>query len=85
MSLWKEPPDTVLETISKVINAERPEWQGTATELVGLLGMDIKPNALTMRLNVNAGRLFSEYSIQYQNSRSHSGRKIILQLVSSTA
>ena len=78
VSLWKEPPDTVLETISKVINAERPEWQGTATELVGLLGMDIKPNALTMRLNVNAGRLFSEHGVRYQNKHGHGARQIIL-------
>jgi len=85
VNLWKEPPDAVLEAISKLVGAENPEWQGTATELVNKLGLDMKPNALTMRLNVNAGRLFNDYSIQYQSSRTHSGRKIVLRYALSFA
>ena len=45
------------------------------------LGVDLKPNTLTMRLNVNAGRLLNEYGIRYENSRSHAGRKITLALM----
>ena len=38
----------------------------------------MKPNALTMWLNVNAGRLFSEHGVRYQNKHGHGARQIIL-------
>ncbi len=82
--LWKPPPDPVLEKVAALVTRDM-SWSGTATELVTELGLDLKPNTLTMRLNVNAGRLFNEYNIKYENSRSHSGRKITLTLVSSQA
>lgn len=82
--LWKPPPDPVLEAVAALV-AEDRLWSGTATELVTALGVDLKPNTLTMRLNVNAGRLLNEYSIQYENGRSHAGRKITLTLVSPQA
>ena len=78
--LWKEPPEPLLEEIAKYISASRPKWEGTATELVTMLKLNIKPNVLTMRLNVNAGRLFRDYSIHYKNKRCHDGRKITLTL-----
>ena len=78
--LWKPPPDPVLEAVAALV-ARDMSWSGTATELVTALGVDLKPNTLTMRLNVNAGRLLNEYGIQYENGRSHSGRKITLELV----
>ena len=49
--LWKAPPEPVLETVAKFVT-ENPEWSGTATELVELLGVDMKPNVLTTKLNV---------------------------------
>lgn len=82
--LWKPPPDPVLEAVAALV-ARDTSWNGTATELVTALGVDLKPNTLTMRLNVNAGRLLNEHSIQYENGRSHSGRKITLALVPSQA
>ena len=78
--LWVEPPDPVLEAIAALVTTDKPTWGGTATELVTALGVDMKPNTLTMRLNVNAGRLLNEHGIQYENSRSHAGRKITLTL-----
>ena len=42
------------------------------------LKLDIKPNALSLKLNVNAGKLYNLYFVQYSNSRSHKGRKITL-------
>ena len=77
--LWKPPLDPVLEAVAALV-ARDTSWNGTATELVTALGVDLKPNTLTMRLNVNAGRLLNEHSIQYENGRSHSGRKITLAL-----
>ena len=78
--LWIEPPDPVLEAIAALVTTDKPTWSGTATELVTALDVDLKPNTLTMRLNVNAGRLLNEHGIRYENSRSHAGRKITLVL-----
>lgn len=76
--LWKQPPDPLLENIADKIARGNSEWQGTPTELVDFLGVDIKANALTKKLNINAGRLFNEYGIRYQNKRCHDGRKVSL-------
>ena len=58
--LWKEPPEPLLEEIAKRITPDFSEWCGTPTELCAFLNVDLKPNTLTFRLNVNAGRLFNE-------------------------
>lgn len=79
--LWKEPPDTILDFLSRLVTAEKPEWYGSPTELVAALDLDIKPNVLTLRLNVNASRLMQEHGIRYENSRTHSGRFISLTLI----
>ena len=76
--LWKLPPEPLLENIAGKITNENPEWCGSPTELVEFLGVDMKANALTMKLNINAGRLFNEYGISYQNKRCHDGRKVSL-------
>lgn len=76
--LWKLPPEPLLENIAGKITNENPEWYGSPTELVEFLGADMKANALTMKLNINAGRLFNEYGISYQNKRCHDGRKVSL-------
>ena len=78
--LWKVPPDPLLEAVAALVTQERPTWSGTATGLVELLGMDMKPNTLSMRLNVNAGRLMDEHNVRYVNERSHTGRCITLTL-----
>lgn len=71
--LWKEPPEPLLEKIS-----DSNKWEGTASELCELLAVDIKPNVLSLRLSINASRLFRDYGIRYQNSRTHNGRKVLL-------
>lgn len=78
--LWKQRPDPLLETIADKITRENSEWKGTPTELVDFLGVDMKANALTMKLNINAGRLFNEYGICYENKRCHDGRRVSLSL-----
>ncbi len=75
---YNEPPEPVLEAIGGFINTDNPTWEGTATELIEKLELDIKPNALSLKLNVNAGKLYNLYFVQYCNSRSHKGRKITL-------
>ena len=74
--LWKEPPDPVLAAIAALVTAEQPQWSGTATELVAALGLKMKPNALSMRLTVRAGKLQCEYGIRYESHRSHAGRTL---------
>ncbi len=83
--LWKAPPEPILQAIAAFVNQENPEWCGTATELVEILHLDLKPNTLTMRLNINAGRLLDEHRINYENTRKHSGRQIKLSLDNNNA
>ncbi len=78
--LWKAPPEPVLERVAQIVTPEKPEWAGSPTELQALLGMDIQPNMLTQRLNVNVNRLFTDYGIRYWNKRTHAGRRIGLRL-----
>ena len=76
--LWKEPPEPLLEKIAVTLFSESNRWEGTASELCERLGVDIKPNVLSLRLSINASRLFRDYGIRYQNSRTHDGRKVLL-------
>ena len=78
--VWKVPSDPLLDTVATLVTPERPIWRGTATDLVERLGLDMKANTLSMRLNVNADRLLYEYKIRYENVRSHAGRCITLML-----
>lgn len=75
---YTEPPEPVIEAIGNFINADNPSWEGTATELIEKLELDIKPNVLSLKLNVNAGKLYNLYFVQYSNKRTHKGRRIYL-------
>ena len=83
--LWKEPPDPLLVKLSELVTADQPVWSGTATELVNVLGSELTPIALAMRLNVRAGKLMNDYGIRYENSRTHAGRTITLTLINREA
>ncbi len=76
--LWKSPPDPLLDKIAAVLTEENPVWNGSATELVSLLGEDMQPNILTRRLNVKAGDLLNEYGIDYAVKRTRNGSFISL-------
>lgn len=75
---YHEPPDPLLEKVAALVTEESPTWTGSATELRDELGIDMKPNALAMRLNVRAGKLLSDFKVRYENTRTHSGRTITL-------
>ena len=79
--LWKEPPDPILDAVAALVTAEQPEWSGTPTELVEVLGLDIKANALSKRLNVKASRLSNEYQVHYENTHFRTKRQITLRLI----
>lgn len=76
--LWESPPDPLLDKIAAVITEDNPEWNGSATELVCLLQVDIQPNILTRKLNVKAGELRNEYQIDYSIKRTRNGSAICL-------
>lgn len=78
--LWKVPPEPLLEEVAKRITPDNPQWTGSPTELCAYLDVDLKPNALTQKLNVNAGRLMQDYGINYRNKHGHAGRQIMLSL-----
>ena len=75
---YTEPPEPVLEAIGNFVNEDNPTWEGTATELIEKLELDIKPNALSLKLNVNAGKLYNLYFVQYTNKRTHKAKLIQL-------
>lgn len=70
--LWREKPDPILEAVVKMLSTDNPEWTGSPTELANRLGMDLKANVLTTKLNIHAGKLLNEYGIRYENRRTHS-------------
>lgn len=78
---FKEPKDELLERISAIVTAESPNWKGTATELIDKLSLDLKPNVLSRKLNVSAARLFNEYNILYESTRTSEQKIIILTLL----
>lgn len=79
--LWKEPEDPVLKAIAGILSGDKPEWKGTASELLGLLpDVDMAPNILTRKLNISLESLYLDYSIHYESSRAHNGRMITLKL-----
>lgn len=84
--LWKEPVDSVLESLATVVTNEAPEWIGSASELLQLLPeIDMQPNVFTRKLNVSLERLLTDYNIKYESVREHSGRKIKLSLIQTEA
>jgi RecA-family ATPase len=83
--LWQEPPEPLLQMVSQLLTKENPLWEGTPTDLAQALGLDMKPNQLSTKLNVNVRRLAREHNIRYRNSRTHAGRKITLELIDSEA
>ena len=76
--LWKQPPDPVLEAVSKMVSAENPDWEGSPTELAETLQTDMAVNRLTKHLSVNASRLLEEHHVKYENKTKHAGRRIRL-------
>lgn len=79
--LWKQPPDPVLEAVSKIFLSAGSAWCGTPTELLTLLpDVEMQANVLTRKLNVSADRLYNDYGIRYESKRTHEGRTVCLTL-----
>ena len=76
--LHKEPPDTVLEAVSKLVSANKREWIGSPSDLATQVNIGMAANTLTKYLNVKAGRLLEEYHVGYENKPRHAGRQVKL-------
>ena len=76
--LHKEPPDHVLEAVSRLVSADQPVWTGSPSELAGAVHAGMAANALSKYLNVKSGRLLDEYHVRYENKVRHEGRRITL-------
>lgn len=74
--LWKAPPDPLLERVAQLILPGQEEWTGSPSQLRAFLNVNMKPNTMTQKLNINASRLEDEYNIRYWNKRTHLGRRI---------
>ena len=79
--LHKEPPDHVLEAVSRLVSADQPVWTGSPSELAGAVHVGMAANALSKYLNVKSGRLLDEYRVRYENKVRHEGRRITLTFV----
>ena len=77
--LWKIPPDPLIEKVNDFLSSNDNIWSGTPTELCELLKVDMKPNALSLKLNINSASLLKEHNICYKSKRTHEGRRILLQ------
>ena len=66
------------QAVAKFVTENNPVWSGTATELVEQLGVELKPNALTLKPNLTAARLLNDYGIAYETTRTHNGRSVTL-------
>ena len=79
--LWKQPPNPLLEAINEFLAEGRPEWEGTATELLKQLpDMQLSANVLSGKLNVVNSQLLNDYGIFYDNKRGHERRIILKRL-----
>ena len=76
--LHKEPPDHVLESVSRLVSAEQPVWTGSPSELADAVHAGMAANVLSKYLNVKSGRLLDEYHVRYENKVRHEGRRITL-------
>ena len=79
--LWKQPPNPLLEAINGLLTEDKPEWEGTATELLKQLpDMQLSANVLSRKLNVVNSQLLNDYGIFYDNKRGHERRVILKRL-----
>lgn len=76
--LHKEPPDSVLEAVSRLVSSDRREWTGSPSELADVANVGMAANTLTKYLNVKSGRLLDEYHVSYENKAKHTGRQVKL-------
>jgi len=83
--VWTGPIDPVVEAVDEMLTEDEPKWTGSASELLERLELDIQPNVLTKKLNVNAGVLLNDYAILYENNHTRNGSRISLKRMAEEA
>lgn len=79
--LFPEPKDELLELIASYFSEGNTKFEGTATELKNLLGLEIAENVLPKKLNVSASKLYQKYNILYKHRRTSSKKILTLTLM----
>ena len=79
--LWVQEPDPLLPLLAGKLQENGGVWSGTATELNSFLGTDMKPNALSLKLNVNASVLLHDFRIVFRRDRTGACRQIELRCI----
>lgn len=79
----KEPPNPLVELVSRLVNGENPSWNGTATELAQCLsemdsGRSFTPNWIVRTLNARQDTLLRKYDIHYVSHRTKEGKALSL-------
>ena len=80
---FREPPNPLLELVSRLVNEENPSWSGTATELAQCLSeMDssqvFTPNWIVRTLNAQQENLLHKYGVRYISRRTREGKLLSL-------
>lgn len=80
---FKEPPNPLLELLSRLVNEDNLSWSGTATELAQCLStmdnaQNLSPNRIVRTLNVRQDNLLQKYGIRYGSRRTKDGKVILL-------
>ena len=80
---FRQPPNPLLEFLSRLVNEEDPSWSGTATELAQCLSeMDSEcsftPNWIVRTLNARQDTLLRQYGVRYHSRRTKDGKTLSL-------
>lgn len=80
---FRQPPNPLLEFLSRLVNEENPTWDGTATELAQCLSeMDnecsFTPNWIVRTLNARQDTLLRQYGVRYHSRRTKDGKTLSL-------
>ena len=80
---FKEPPNPLLELVSRLVNEENPTWSGTATKLAECLSeidssQTLTPNWIVRTLNARQENLLREYGVRYISRRTREGKTLSL-------
>ena len=80
---FREPPNPLLELVSRLVNEGNPSWSGTATELAQCLSemdssQNFTPNWIVRTLNARQENLLREYGVRYISRRTREGKTLSL-------
>ena len=80
---FRQPPNPLLEFLSRLVNEDNPTWSGTATELTECLSeMDnersFTPNWIVRTLNARQDTLLRQYGVRYHSRRTKDGKTLSL-------